>query len=241
MSIEQYAFKPAQGAAGHNCAQVVRVGSVAVAKARCASTTAICAAHWCWSAIQHLRMLSVAGAQLRTMPPDKQATPQRLPAPAPAYLGDPNKLPTNCLRARCGHTPKFSPPHRLHSCCSLLPVPLQAGQLRGRVSKPVPSAVLLLPSGLQWRTMISPLPLHTLHTAVCVEASKPDPCKNIPNTRQHQLRLFASGYRLCRTGVKADAGVMVLRVCGRAFALCWVADWSCAANCRHLHQPPGDC
>lgn len=98
--------------------------------------------------------------------------------------------PACCCLPACAATPPAGAPthwdhetHRLHSCCSLLPVPLHPGQLRGSVSMLLPlllpSMLLLLLSGLHCRTMISPLPLHTLQAATWVEASTPEPCSTI--------------------------------------------------------------
>lgn len=90
--------------------------------------------------------------------------------------------------------------HCLHSCWSVLPLPLHAGQPRGNINMlallllllPPPAPLLLLlvllkllvlpASGLHVRTIISPLPLHTLQSAVWEEASKPDPCSSISST-----------------------------------------------------------
>jgi len=69
-------------------------------------------------------------------------------------------------------SPRWCFTHRLQSCCSLLPVPLQAGQLLGTVRTELPLPL----SGFHWRTIISPLPLQTPQASVCVAASNPVPC-----------------------------------------------------------------
>lgn len=93
--------------------------------------------------------------------------------------------------------------HLWQCCRSFLPLPLQAGQLRGSVNILLPPALLLalslplllalllllLLSGFQCRTMISPLPLHTRQSAAAVAASNPEPCPHTDSQMQteHQV------------------------------------------------------
>lgn len=109
--------------------------------------------------------------------------------------------------------------HRLHSCCSLLPVPLHAGQLRGSVNMLLPSLLLpsLLLSGLHCRTMISPLPLHTLQAATWLEASAPDPC----STNKHTHACGALTRRTWTAAAAADEPTLLQALlCPQKHVMC---------------------
>jgi hypothetical protein len=68
----------------------------------------------------------------------------------------------------------------------------------------LPSLSLLLLLGLQWRTMISPLPLHTLQSTAVVRASNPEPCKTTTQRATAGLSTTPKGGGLINSSPKVE-------------------------------------